>query len=142
MEEYRKALAQVSMILSHIPNELMMSIPTSFRKLVEQEKSKVYQPDINELVIENKMLPETVIMLGMIYRDFLCSKEERQKLQEKDKQEYQNWQQENTPTFDYETLFPKQKIEIEKQQMQLVEVKKKWYEKVIDYFRRKIKGEK
>ena len=127
MEEYRKALAQVSMILSHIPNELMMSIPTSFRKLVEQEKSKVYQPDI---------------MLGMIYRDFLCSKEERQKLQEKDKQEYQNWQQENTPTFDYETLFPKQKIEIERQQMQLIEVKKKWYEKVIDYFRRKIKGGK
>lgn len=138
MQEYRKALSEVYEIIQYMPEELKSKIPNKFKKIIEQEKEQDYRPEVNNLVMKNNLLPETIVMLGLIYRDFLCSQEEREKLQLQDNEDYQ--QQMEKEALNYENLFPK-RVEIEKEELHLVEVKKKWYEKVMGFFRRIIKGE-
>lgn len=138
MQEYEKALSEVYEIIQYMPEELKSKIPNKFKKIIEQEKEQYYRPEVNNLVMKNNLLPETIVMLGLIYRDFLCSQEEREKLQLQDNEDYQ--QQMEKEGLNYENLFPK-RVEIEKEELHLVEVKKKWYEKVMGFFRRIIKCE-
>ena len=143
MEECKKALSEVSAIINNIPEELQEKISDNFKKTIEKEKDKEYKPDVNELVIKNNMLPETVIILQMIYRDFLCSEEEREILK-KEEQEIANKKYEvNMNRYSYENLFKKRKDDsfevkdetIENKKMELIEIKPKWYEKIVEFFK-------
>ena len=107
------------------------------------EKDKEYKPDVNELVIKNNMLPETVIILQMIYRDFLCSEEEREILKKKEQEIANKKYEENMNKYSYENLFKKRKDDsfevkdetIENKKMELIEIKPKWYEKIVEFFK-------
>lgn len=74
MKKYNKALSEVDVILKNMPNELANKIPNNFKNMVNEEKDKNYNPKVNDLVIKENLLPETIIILGLIYRDYLCSK--------------------------------------------------------------------
>lgn len=140
MDENRKALSEVDVIIKNLPEKLNKKISENFKEIVEKEKDNNYKPDVNNLVIENNMLPETVVILGLIYRDYLCDESEKQKLLLTEKEELQKLNEEK---YSYENLFKnnvlKENIET-KEELALVEVKKKWYTKIIDFFRSKIKN--
>lgn len=91
-QEYREAFTEVNVIVQLMPEELVDKIPSRFRVMLEEEKDKNYHPDIKEPLEEQKLKEETIIILGLIYRDFLCSPEERKELQEKDAKELQEVQ--------------------------------------------------
>jgi len=84
-EEYREAFAEVEQILKLMPTNLSNRIPTRFKNIITLEKSKTYIPKISEPFEECELKEETTIILAVIYRDFLCSKEEREELLERDK---------------------------------------------------------
>lgn len=137
MENYRKALAEVDMIIENIPDQLKKMIPVKMIEMLKREKDFNYKPEINELVIKNNILPETTVILALLYRDFLCSSTEKEVLQLKDKKVLQKLkQEEGEQKFNYEGLFPKH-IKNEKEEIQLVEVKEKWYIKLIACWRNK-----
>lgn len=157
MEECKKALTEVSVIINNMPDELSSKISKKFKSIVEIEKDKEYNPDVNELVMKNNMLPETMIILGMIYRDFLCSESEREILKNKELEEFRKRNEEKNKIYSYENLFKDNKTqnntksndlesvdnkieqdildfkEIEK--VGLIEIKNKWYEKVLEFFK-------
>lgn len=134
MEDYKRALAEVNIIITNMPKELAIKIPDKFKNVVKQEMDSNYNPDINKLIIEKDILQETVVILGLIYRDFLCSYSEREKLQIQDKNELQKIiTEESKKQFTYDTLFQKH---VPKEELQLITTNKKWYESIIDYFRR------
>ena len=140
MEECRKALSEVSVIISNIPEELQVKISENFKNTIEKEKDKEYNPNINDLVIKNEILPETVIILGMIYRDFLCSEEEREILKKEEQETAEKQYKKNIEKYSYENLFKKSETdnlndEKEKEELALIEIKPKWYEKVLELFR-------
>ena len=88
-EEYRIAFTEVNEIMKLMPIELINKIPSKFREMIEEEKDNNYIPDIKEPIEKCKLKNETIIILGLIYRDFLCSQDERKKLQEKNARELQ-----------------------------------------------------
>ena len=88
-EEYRIAFTEVNEIMKLMPIELINKIPRKFREMIEEEKDNNYIPDIKEPIEKCKLKNETIIILVLIYRDFLCSQDERKKLQEKDARELQ-----------------------------------------------------
>ena len=88
-QEYMEAFAEVNEIIKLMPLELVNKIPSKFREMIEEEKYNNYIPDINEPIEKCKLKNETIIILGLIYRDFLCSPDERKRLQEKDARELQ-----------------------------------------------------
>ncbi len=93
-QEYKIAFSEVDEIIKIMPDELVRKIPKEFRALVAEEKDESFVPNIHEPLEKNKLKNETIIILGLIYRDFLCSKEERRILQKKDAEELQRVQNE------------------------------------------------
>ena len=88
-QEYREAFEEIYEIFNLMPKELLNKIPIKFYKMIEKERNTNYFPNIKEPIEEQRLKNETIVLLGLIYRDFLCSQEERKKLQEKDAREIQ-----------------------------------------------------
>ncbi len=85
--EYREAFEEVFEIFNLMPKELSNKIPTKFYEMIKDERDTNYSPNIQEPLEKQKLKNETIIILGLIYRDFLCSPDEKKRLQEKDAKE-------------------------------------------------------
>ena len=141
------AFSEVEEIIKMMPDELVRKIPKGFKELVAEEKDESYIPNIHEPLEKNKLKNETIIILGLIYRDFLCPKEERIVLQKKDAEELQRVQNELNKElkekYSMDNLFNKNVTENVKEEdtnntneVAIVEFKEeKWYQKVFAFFR-------
>ena len=89
------------------------------------------------------MKNETIIILGLIYRDFLCSPDERKKLQEKDARELQEVEkaieQEIREKYNPDDIFKKrnqnnieEKYNTEQNTSMVVVREEKWYKKIFN----------
>ena len=141
-QEYREAFTEVNEIIKLMPIELVKKIPSKFREMVEEERDKNYLPDIKEPLEKCKLKNETIIILGLIYRDFLCLPEERKKLQEKDAKDLQEIQkaieEEARQKYNPDDLFKNKKNEklnykeeTEEKRMVIVQ-EEKWYKKIFN----------
>ena len=132
-----------------MPDELVNKIPSKFREMLEDERDKEYNPNIQEPLEKCKLKNETIIILGLIYKDFLCSQDEKRRLQEKDVRELQEVQraieEEIREKYNPDDIF-KNKREIKDEEIteekSLTVVKEeKWYQKIFNLikgiFRRK-----
>ena len=149
-EEYREAFSEISEILKLMPEELKNKIPEEFINMVEKEKSKEYFPNIKEPIEEVPLKKETIVILGLIYRDFLCSSEEKELLYEEEKQELKLLNQEVEEVkekINYNDMLKnisKTKIENQNNEsakentdVQMVNVStEKWYKKFLNLFKR------
>lgn len=63
-----------------------------------------YSKSINEQVL----LPETKVILSLIYRDYICNLEKKKELLQKDTKECR--QNEDNKRYDYNDIFKNQKI--------------------------------
>lgn len=78
---YKEAFTEVNEIIKLMPDKLVNKIPSKFREMIEEERDREYNPNIQEPLEKQRLKNETIIILGLIYRDFLCPQEERKKLQ-------------------------------------------------------------
>lgn len=105
---YEEAFAEIDEILKIMPIDLLSKIPVQFRKMISENKAKNYKVDIQEPLDEEKLKEETVVILGLIYRDFLASPEEREELQAQDSEELRKIE-EMRQKYDMENVFQKRK---------------------------------
>lgn len=140
-QEYMEAFTEVNEIIKMMPEELVNKIPNKFREMIEEERDKEYVPNIQEPLEKCKLKNETIIILGLIYRDFLCSPEERKRLQEKDAKELAEVQKtiekENREKYNPDDIFKnrRQSNTDQTQQSQennsmIVVKEEKWYQKI------------
>lgn len=152
-EEYRIAFAEVNEIMKLMPIELINKIPSKFREMIEEEKDNNYIPDIKEPIEKCKLKNETIIILGLIYRDFLCSQDERKKLQEKDARELQkvkkDIEEEMREKYNPDDIFKKknqnnmEESNAKEENTSMVVVQEeKWYEKIFNLIKRIFKRNK
>lgn len=138
-----EAFAEVNEIIKLMPLELVKKIPSKFREMIVEEKDNNYIPDIEEPIEKCKLKNETIIILGLIYRDFLCSPDERKKLQEKDARELQEVQkaveEEIRERYNPDDIFKKRNqnnIEEsnhkEENTSMIVIQEEKWYQKIFN----------
>lgn len=97
--------------------------------------------DYSKSINEQELLKDTRIILSLIYRDYICSKEEKNELLLKDKKEIE--EQERILQEKYQIDFGKRKDKITEKTYEEVEtteitvVKEKWYHKLFRFlFRR------
>ena len=83
-KEYMEAFAEVNEIIKLMPIQLQNKLPKKFCEMVEEEMDKTYFTDIKEPLENCKLKNETIVILGLMYRDFLCDPQKRKELQEKD----------------------------------------------------------
>ena len=146
-----QAFSEVYSIINHLDNNLYKKIPDNFIKMIENNRDLKYDVDIDytKNINEQNLLHETRVILSLIYRDYLCTKEEREKIILKDKKELE--QNEQMLREKYKIDFDKRNKEKTKKEINyeeksktqaLVEIKPKaWYEKLIEkilrFFKRK-----
>ena len=104
-EEYRDAFSEVEQIFNLMPTNLSNKIPARFKNIISSEKSKTYTPRISEPFEECELKEETTIIHAVIYRDFLCSKEEREELLERDKNKLLEFEQELREKYNPDNIF-------------------------------------
>ena len=137
-----EAFAEVNEIIKLMPLELVKKIPSKFREMIVEEKDNNYIPDIKEPIEKCKLKNETIIILGLIYRDFLCSPDERKKLQEKDARELQEVEkaieEEIREKYNPDDIFknrnrfvPQEEQSSEETRMTVVK-EEKWYQKIFN----------
>ena len=141
-QEYMEAFTEVDEIIKLMPKELVAKIPNKFREMIQEEKSIEYVSNIKEPIEQCKLKNETIVILGLIYRDFLCSPEEKRRLQEKDAKEIQEMQQEleqeMREKYNPDDIFKKKK-EAKQEYIEQIEQKsiaviqeEKWYQKIFN----------
>ena len=104
-----KAFTEVYEILKVTPIELTSKIPTKFRKIIEENRDKEYKFQLEEPFNEKDLKEETIVILGLIYRDFFADPEEREELQLKDTEAIKKVEEEMQQKYDMENVFENRK---------------------------------
>ena len=81
-----QALAEVYDIINHLEPNNYKKISEDFIDFVKQNKDNNYNTtiDFSKSINDQNLLHETKVILSIIYRDFICDKKLKQKLNEYD----------------------------------------------------------
>lgn len=76
----KKAFAEVEQIIEHSEKSVKNNIPQKLKDFLSKNKDKDYivNIDFSKKIEEQELLPETKQLIALIYRDFLCSKFEKE----------------------------------------------------------------
>ena len=83
-ESYSKAYVEVETVLLALEDSLKRKIPQSVMKALAENKDKeyIFVYDFNKTIDKQDISTEAKIMLAKIYKDYLCSEEEKEKWKE------------------------------------------------------------
>lgn len=79
---YEEAFSEVDEILKLMPIDISSKIPQNFRQVISENKAVNYKTNIQIPIKEQDLKPETITILGLIYRDYLASPEKRENMLE------------------------------------------------------------
>lgn len=114
---YQEAFVEVEEILKIMPVELSKKIPMKFRKIIIENQAPDYKVIIQEPLEQQKLKKETLVILGLIYRDFLCDEQERKELKIQDAQELEKIEKELQQKYDIQNVFDARKENRKKQEV-------------------------
>lgn len=142
-QKYKKALSEVNIILAHTEKEVKDKIPEYFIQYIKENMDKNHRIKIqnNKELLEQNIMLETKQIIALMYRDYICTKDEREKLIRQEKEKYKRIEKEKQEK--YKINFKKiaqrktQKNIIDKvktkEKSSLIERKEeKWYNNIID----------
>lgn len=135
-KQYMETFAEVDVILRLMPKELLDKIPLSFRNLISNKKSVDYIVNIKkDIPIEKQELKkETKAILSLIYRSYLVSPEEKEKLKLEDMQALKKFEEEKREKYNPDNIFQKNSenvvLENEISQLPIDYSQLKWYQKL------------
>lgn len=104
-----QAFSEVYDIVNHIEKDLYNKIPKNFIAMLEKNKDEKYVPqiDYSKSINEQKLLKDTRVILSLIYRDYICTNEEREEIDERDREEMRKKERKAQIKYSYDNLFKK-----------------------------------
>ena len=133
-EKYAKAFKEIYVILNRSSRDELDKIPKSFINFIENNMDVNHNPKIefNEK-FEKSVLEETLLLLALIYRDYLISEEERSILLKNEEEKVEELKEK----YNVEKLLNKRKQDYENSggniEQRLSDIKEeKWYNKILN----------
>ena len=128
----RQAYSEVYNIINHFEKELYAKIPQSFINAIEKNRDLNYKVNIDytKTINEQELLRETRVILSLIYRDYLCTDEQRKEIILNDKEELNEKYEINFEKIKNKRKKTYDTTEIEDKQ--LVRVEEKWYKRIFN----------
>ena len=144
---YPKAYKEVVEILKYVPKESVEKIQ---QKMIDTFNSKMdntynFSIDLNKSFEEQKLLEETKAILANIFRDYLATPYQKERIQAKERYEWQKIEEEKKAKYDGDIFKIEESSKIEKETREEnannsnlpVKVKKeKFYDKIIKFLRK------
>lgn len=151
-DDYRIAATEILDIIEHLSLNATNKIPLQLLEFFKEVSMKNYKPefDYSQGLEKISFTPKTKALLAMIYRNYLCSEEERKELDKKLFENEQKYQQELREKYNPGNIFKNtQEVSVvqenqkeeNNQNTALIECKeKKWYhrffEKLVGLFKK------
>lgn len=132
--KYANAFSEVLEIIFHLSKEERDKIPEKFIKELENYSNKEYEFDYDpsKTLDEQGVLDETKTIIALICRDYFTSKEERQKIIEKEQKELEKIEIEQNKKYSYDKLFKKKNDVYEEPKELIIIPEKNVWRKIID----------
>ena len=143
-----QAFSEVYDIIIHMKKYLVNKIPIDFLKMIEQNRDIQYKVEIdyNKNINEQILLQDTRAILSLIYRDYLCSPEERAKIIKNDKIELAREEEKTKEMYNLYDIFKKKNtnkeqiiteniennIDISNENVQIIKYEKSFIKKIIN----------
>ncbi len=144
-EIYREAFVEISEIFKLMPNIMLDKIPNKFKQIIENEKSTTYTSNIKEPLEQCILKEETIIVLSLIYRDFLCDKEEKARFRYRDAQKIKEVEDKLREKYNSDNIFKNRNNNSVEKNVNTVEetsitvIEKKWYKKLFSIIKKLFK---
>ena len=123
--EYSEAIVEVLDVIQHMDEYEIDKIPLEFIKTLNEKKSSTYKSkiDFTKSLQENELKHTTKVILTLIYRDYICTTEERKELDQLLKK-----------TEEYKADIFEHKIEKTENELKLIPIerKKNLFQKIFD----------
>ena len=106
--------------------EINNKIPKNFIELIDNNRDKQYKVNIDytKSINDQELQKGTRVILALIYRDYLCSIEERECLIKQDKEILEKIEKEKREKYNYDNLFKnKETPRIKEEVVAMVEYK-------------------
>ena len=96
-----ESLAEVDVILGMMSPEDLARIPEKFINFIKLNKSSDYLPSIQSdiPISEQPLKPYTKVLCSIIYRNYLCSNEQKELLEQQDKELIEKLQEERRAEY-------------------------------------------
>ena len=141
-EIYRNAFTEVYEILSYLEDDDYKKIPKSIIEVLSKNRNLDYKYYINEsMSFDNQiMLPETKAILFNLFRDYLASSKQKEKIKNFQKLDRQKEEIKKDKNYKYNKNLFKAKENNLKQTIEKTSLVKKeenkWYKKLLDFIKR------
>lgn len=133
-----QAFSEVYDVINHMSKEMQEKIPKSFVNLIKDNRDLDFKFYIDYSIdIKEQLLEETKVILSLIYRDYLCDKEKREKLLAIDLEEIRR--EETVLQEKYKIDFESRKKDMQVENLPIKVEKGKWYIKIIDFIKKILK---
>lgn len=137
---YNKAFKELSEIIKFFPKDEYRKIPKSFIDFIEENMDSSYEYEVKHIddFQNQEMLEETKILLSIVYRDFIASKEERKQIIKKEKNELLQEEKRIREKYNPDNLFKNKvaKVETIQNSVAMVEYKESIFTKIKNWFKR------
>lgn len=130
---YKQSLTEVLEILNHSDKSITEKIPQNFINFLYENMDKDYEfnIDFSDENWNNNVKEETLCIIALIYRDYICTPEERQILLSEQISEENRLEEELREKYNPNNIFKKRNLEIPQElenKTSLIEIKKDpWY---------------
>lgn len=136
-----KAYKEVYEIVKHLSEEDFNKIPKEIIKTLHSNMDKDYEFYINFEDLQNQeTLNETKLLLAIIFRDYLATEKQKEKIMEKERYDEQVYQEEMRKKYNPENFFKKQQSSLDKNKIQketnVIEYKPNIFKKILSFFKR------
>ena len=139
-DEYKIAVTELLDIFNHFPEETIKKIPEKLIDFFQNNKIPDYKCEIDYSKGLDKLdlQPKTKALLAMVYKNYLCDESQRKNFEKILIQNEEKYQQELKERYNPDKIFESnvKRVSIidDEKNMQLIEYKEKWYQKVFKKF--------
>lgn len=144
---YPKAYKEVIEILKYVPKESVKKIPQTMIDTFNAKMNNTYNfsIDINKSFEEQELLDETKAILANIFRDYWATQYQKERIQAKERHDREKIEEEKREKYNSDIFKAKESNKTENDSSKYainnsnlpIEVKKeRFYEKIINFFKR------
>ena len=148
MNNRKSAYTEVYKVLSNLVKEDYQKIPPDVIKAIEENRNEEYEFELDDdlELKDQKLLPETKAILFNIFRDYLATEEQKQKIikmqnEERTKNEMKKRQIYDSDVFNNKDIKSEENIETKIENVKMIEYRESFFEKILKKIRRRLKKE-
>ena len=138
MTKYKNAYTEVYEIIKQLDEEEYKKIPSEVIKAIEENRNTEYEFDLDEDIElkEQELLPETKAILFNLFRDYLSTPEQKEKILKMQAEERLRNEQKKQEQYNLDIFANKPKNrDIREEHIELIEYKENIFKRILNKIR-------